>query len=157
MTVYKAFRSLSIAASLLAAGACYNEVPLGMAVPAPESRVIAKVTDVGAQRLEGSIGPGATEIEGIVESATDSAWRIRLLRVDQVGGMSTAWNRELVTFPRFALTSPSTKQVSKTKSWVFAGAVTVGAVLAATAFSGWAEADPRGGDGEPALRPGRFP
>jgi hypothetical protein len=120
---------LALLAVLAAASACYNEVSIGMSVPQPQARVVAQLTDVGADRLAHTIGVGATEVEGIVAAADDSMWQLYLLRVDQRGGASTLWNRELVTFPRSMLTNASEKRLDKKKSWMVAGAATVGAFL----------------------------
>ena len=124
LSIYRARFSLV----LIALGACYKNTPIGLGTPAPQTRVIASVTDVGSDRMANLIGVAATEVEGIVESATDSVWNLRLIRVDQRGGASTIWNRELVSFPRWALTSPSEKKLDKKRSWLFAG------MIAATAF-----------------------
>src|SRR4051812_6934381 len=94
MRTYLKFSRLSVLVLLAGAIACYDRVPLGMAVPVPGTRVIASLTDVGADRMAGKIGLAAIEIEGIVESATDSAWSIHLIRVDQRGGGSSLWNQE---------------------------------------------------------------
>lgn len=120
---------LALLAVLAATSACYNEVSIGMSVPQPQARVVVQLTDVGADRLAHTIGVGATEVEGIVAAADDSMWQLYLLRVDQRGGASTLWNRELVTFPRSMLTNASEKRLDKKKSWVVAGAATVGAFL----------------------------
>ena len=136
---------LALATCVVALTACYNTVPLGFAVPEPEARVIARLTDIGADRMAGAIGVAATEIEGIVESATDSIWRLRLVRVDQRGGVSTVWSRELVSFPRSALTSPTEKRLDKKKSWMAAGAVTIGLFLIQQLLGGpFSVEDPRG-------------
>ncbi|HMC56542.1 MAG TPA: hypothetical protein VKH19_15305 [Gemmatimonadaceae bacterium] len=113
---------------LVAGSACFKNTPIGLGIPAPETRIIASVTDVGSDHMAKLIGVAATEVEGIVESATDSVWNLRVIRVDQRGGASTMWNRELVSFPRWALTSPSAKKIDKKRSWLFAG------MIAATAF-----------------------
>jgi hypothetical protein len=109
--------------------ACFTEIPVGLTVPAPESHVIARLTDVGSVTLAPLIGPGATLIEGIVATATDSTWQLHMVRVDYLGGSSSPWNRELVTFPRSALTGVTQKTLNKKKSWVVGGAAMVGALL----------------------------
>jgi hypothetical protein len=125
--------------------ACYNRVPLGLGVPEPDARIIARLTDTGADRMAGTIGVAATEIEGIVASATDSIWQLYLVRVDQRGGGSTIWNREPVSFPRSALTDPIEKRLDKKKSWLSAGALTVGAFLFARLLRGpFSGEEPRG-------------
>lgn len=139
-----ALTKVAIAAGFFFATACYDRKPIGLATPEPESRVIAALTDIGAQQMAGRIGPAAIEIEGYIESATDSVWRIRLIRVDQLGGYSTAWAQETVEFPRSALNAPVERRLNKKKSWAMAGVVTVAAVMARYLFSGFAGEEPRG-------------
>ena len=136
--------SIALAAGLVLATACYDRVPIGLSTPAPEARVIARLTDIGAQQMAGRIGPAATEIEGYIESATDSVWRIRLVRVDQLGGYSTPWTQELVEFPRAALNAPVERRLNKKKSWLAAGVAAVGVVMTRLLFAGFAGEQPRG-------------
>jgi hypothetical protein len=136
MKTHVILNRLALFVILEAAWACYNEVSIGMSVPQPQSRVVAQLTDIGADKLARTIGVGATEVEGIVATADDSTWQLYMLRVDQRGGASTPWNRELVTFPRSALTNVSEKRLDKKKSWMVAGAATVGAILLQRALRG---------------------
>lgn len=135
---------LGLATALVVATACYDRTPLGLSAPAPEARVIARLTDLGAQQMAGRIGPAATEIEGYIDSATDSVWRIRLVRVDQLGGYSTRWSQELVEFPRSALNAPTERRLNKRKSWLMAGAVAAAVTIARFALKGFAGEEPRG-------------
>lgn len=135
-------RRFVIAAVLLSPGiaACYTQVPLETPVPAPATRVIARVTDSGAVAIGSSVGPGASEVEGVVASANQDEWTLNLLRVDYRGGVSTIWNREPVTFPRYALSNMTEKRVNKPRSWMAAGLFVVGA-FAATRLFGHGGAD----------------
>lgn len=135
---------IALAAGLILATACYDQIPIGLSAPTRESRVIASLTDLGAQQMAGKIGPAATEIEGYIQSATDSVWSIRLVRVDQLGGYSTIWTQELVDFPRSALNAPVERRLNKKKSWVMAAVAAVGVSLARFAFSGFAGDEGRG-------------
>ena len=114
--------------------ACYTTRPLLDATPQPEAQVIAQLTDIGTVEMANAIGPGALEVEGVVARADANSWTLRLLRVDQRGGISTPWNREEVTFPRTALTRVDVKRLDKGKSWMFAGLLTAAAVLAGLSF-----------------------
>ena len=147
MTAKRAFRDrLTLATLLVTMAACYNSVPLGMGMPEPNARIVATLTDIGAERMAGTIGSGVREIEAIVSSATDSIWQLRLVRVDQRSGTSTHWNRELVSFPRSALTNPTGKRIDRKKSWLFASAIAIGAFVAERflvgAFAGEEERGP---------------
>lgn len=120
--------------------ACYTQVPLETASPPPLTRVIARVTDSGAVAIGSSVGPGASEVEGVVASANQDEWTLNLLRVDYRGGVSTTWNREPVTFPRYALSNISEKRVNKARSWMAAGLFVAGA-FAVTRLFGYGGAD----------------
>ena len=115
--------------------ACYTQRPLVTPVPGPATRIIAQVTDSGAVAIGGPVGAGALEVEGIVATADATVWNLNLLRVDYRGGTSVVWNRELVSFPRNALSNVSEKRLSKRRSWLVAGLVTAGAFLASRMFS----------------------
>ena len=117
-------------------GGCYSQIPLGTSVPKPQTRVIARLTDIGSERMAPIIGIAATEVEGIVTAADDSTWHLNLIRVDQRGGASTLWNQELVAFPRSTLTDASERRLNKKQSWILAGAAAVGALLLERLFTG---------------------
>lgn len=123
---------------------CYMQQPIGTAIPAPATHIVAQVTDSGAVVVGGRLGPGAVEVEGVVASADESAWNLNLVRVGYRGGTSSIWNRETVSFPRFALSNVKERHVDKTRSWLVAGLIGVGAILASRAFS----ESLSGGDGE---------
>lgn len=80
------------------------------------------------------IGGGVYEIEGVVAEADTSVWKLHVTRVEQRTGTSVTWNREIVPFPRIALTDATEKRLDKGRSWMAAGLVAAGAVLAAIAF-----------------------
>ena len=129
---------------------CYTQYPLGMTVPAPQTRVIAQITDTGTVAMGNAIGPGATEVEGVVAEADANAWKLSMLRVDQRGSASTLWNREVVTFPRYALTNVSAKRLDKRKSWTAAVLIAATAFLAARAFGAFDISGEPGGTTPPA-------
>jgi len=132
---------------LVAVTASYTQRPLESTVPAPTTRIIARVTDSGAVAIGGPVGPGALEVEGIIATADEAVWNLNLTRVDYRGGSSVVWNRELVTFPRNALTNVNEKRVSKSRSWLAAGLVTAGAFLVSRMFSEFSADDPPGDGG----------
>lgn len=102
-----------------------------MPIPAPETRIVAQVTDSGVLAMSRAIGSGATEVEGIVADADATSWDLRLLRVNYRNGQSVTWNRELIRFPRSALSQASERRFSKGRSWIMAGLLTSTAFLAA--------------------------
>lgn len=111
--------------------ACYTQSPLATPTPQPEQRIVAQVTDTGVLAMSNALGPGAREVEGIVAGADATSWDLRLLRVEYRGGSSVLWNRELVRFPRSALSQATERRFSKGRSWLVAGLLTSTAFLAA--------------------------
>ena len=142
-------RTTSVVSLFFLAGmtsACYVQRPLATPIPAPHTRIVAQVTDSGAVAVGSRLGPGAVQVEGVVATADESAWNVNLLRVDYRGGTSNTWNRELVTFPRFALSNATERRVNKTRSWLLAGMIGAGAILASRLFSEFSSGE--GDDGE---------
>jgi hypothetical protein len=127
--------------------ACYAQQPIGVSVPAPTTRIIAQVTDTGSVAMANTIGAAAVEVEGVVADADATTWKLQMVRVDHRGGNSSRWNRETVTFPRYALTNVRETRLDKRRSWVAAGIVT-GLVVALTVLFG-AVISGSTGEGEP--------
>ena len=83
--------------------------------------------------------------------ATPEVWKLQVLRVDDKFGASNVWQRQVISFPRYALTRPRMKRVDMTRSWLAAGGIVAGAVLAAKVFGGLIVDD--GGDPNPTPPP----
>lgn len=132
----RTFRQIVVVLTLAGfSTACYVRRPLTTSVPPPATRIVALVTDTGSVLMSNAIGAGAVEIEGIVVEADAESWKLQMVRVDQRGGFSTRWNRELVTFPRIALTNTQQRVMDKKRSWLLAGAALL-AVLSSMLFYG---------------------
>lgn len=119
----------------IAATACYKQVPLNTLTPAPATRIVATLTDSGIVEMGDALGPGATEVEGVVSAATESQWTLQLIRVDHRGGQSVEWNREPVPFSRTLLVNPVMVKLDRTRSWLAAGGIVIGAFLIARSFN----------------------
>ena len=129
MTVTRCF-GLGSGLLFLLAG-CYRQLPLETPLPQPNQRIVADVTDTGVVAMSNLLGPGAQEVEGIVVSADNEAWELRMLRVDYRGGTSSVWKEEQVRFPRYALSQATERRFSSGRSWLMAAAVTSLALLGA--------------------------
>lgn len=129
--VFRKAVALGLMVSLMA---CYTQRPLALGLPAPETRIVATLTDSGVVAMSNAIGPGATEVEGVVVSADSGAWTLQLVRVDHRDGRSIVWNREQVTFPREALVNVMERTLDKKRSWVTAGLITASALLVGGLF-----------------------
>lgn len=138
-------RTIAIATVASLFVACYTQRPLGMAAVAPATRVVAQVTDTGAVVMANVIGLAATEVEGIVADADASRWRLHVVRVEHRGGNAVMWNREVVAFPRIALTNVRERRIDKKRSWIVAGLITAAIVTATVLFSSVLGGDESGG------------
>jgi hypothetical protein len=127
-------RGVAVATLCSFLAACYTQRPLSMAVPAPATRIIAQVTDTGSVAMANMIGVAALEVEGVVAEADATTWKLHLLRVDYRRGNSEQWSRELVSFPRYALTNAREKQLDKKRSWIVAGLITAAVVTLTVLF-----------------------
>ena len=139
--------SVRAAAAALAVGmpvtACYTQHPLTTPVPVLGTQIVAQLTDTGTVLMANQLGPGVTEVEGVVSEADGSNWKLLMTRVEQRGVGSTFWNREAVTFPRFALTRVTQRQFDRKRSWLIAGLIATTAILAGHSFGAFSF----GGDG----------
>lgn len=120
--------------SLLVLTGCYTRHPLVTTPPPPNTRLVATLTDSGTVAMGNALGQGAVEIEGIVTNAVIGEWTMQMLRVDHRDGRSIGWNHEVVSFPQRALVNPTVVVLDKRKSWLIAGAIAIGAFLAAQTF-----------------------
>ena len=117
---------------LLALAACYSHRPINGSLPASNTRITAELTDSGSLALSQTLGPAATDVEGIVASADQAGITLNVLRVQYRGGTSMTWTREPVRFPASALRNIRERRLDRTRSWMAGGLVTLGAVLIAT-------------------------
>jgi hypothetical protein len=139
-------RIVIFAGAVLALGGCYTQRPLTAAIPSVGTEVVALLTDSGTVAMDNLLGPGVTEVEGVVAEADGNSWRLLMTRVDQRGGISTLWNREPVTFPRYAITGVTVRRLDKKRSWMAAGIITATALIAARAFGAFSITSEGGSD-----------
>lgn len=140
---------VSAAVAAVAAAACYSHQPLTTMVPAPHTRVVAEVTDLGRTALGNAIGPGATRVDGEVVAADTASWTLALIRVGYRGGADVPWNREQVVVPRYALSEPKERRFNRRKSWLTAAIITTTALLAARLFGAFGFGEGPNGEPEP--------
>jgi hypothetical protein len=111
---------------------CYRTVELAAPGPAPETRIVARLSPVGAEEMAPWIGADAVAIEAHVVRWGEDQAELRLLRVDHDNGQqSVLWNQERVVFPATALRDVQERRLDPTRTAVFiAGVTTVATVLA---------------------------
>ncbi|HEY0673611.1 MAG TPA: hypothetical protein VGD27_15135 [Longimicrobiales bacterium] len=139
---------LALTAAPFAAG-CYVEKPLETLPPPPATRILATLTDSGTVAMSNAIGPGALAVEGVVTSANNNVWVLQMLRVDHRDGRTINWNREPVSFAPNLLSKPTVKVLDRTRSWLAAGGIAIGAFVLAQAFDLFGSPDEEGEEPPP--------
>jgi len=110
------------------ASGCYTYSPMPPS-PAPGTVVLLGLNDQGRVSLGQSVGPSAQQIEGTLQSRTDSAYVISVSSVSYFNGGSNKWSGEPLTVNRSLINDVQERQFSRSRTFVVAAAAT-GAVLA---------------------------
>lgn len=105
--------------------ACYTTRPAA-GPPAPGSRVVIELNDQGRAAYGERIGPSAREVEGVVQSAGDSAVVLRIASIRRLSGQNEGWVGEQFTFAPANISSVRTRELSRQRTAL----VTVAAVAA---------------------------
>lgn len=133
MRIPKLFAAL-MAAGLLAGG-CYEYVPVPPAMPIAGQFVRTGISEQAASRLTSVLGPGVTQVHGMVLRQEPEAISILVdTYVTARSGELNAGNEPvLLQYPE--IRDLSLKQISKKKSVLFGAAFIGGAVLTAAVFT----------------------
>jgi hypothetical protein len=128
----KAVLALVLGASALTG--CYRAVELSAPEPAPDTRIVADLSPVGAEEMAPWIGADAVGIEALVTRWGAEQLELRLLRVDHASGQrSVFWNQERVLFPATALRDVRERRLDPVRTAVFvAGATAIATVVGLT-------------------------
>jgi hypothetical protein len=126
-----AFRLGVCAASLAAAQACYNYVPVETA-PSVGERVAFEITDRGRVQLADRFGPGIESIDGRVLEINPTDYVINVYRVMQINGSSAIWTGEQSRIGRDVVGSIRRRELSKGRTALLVGGIAAG-VIALTA------------------------
>lgn len=129
--------------------ACYVVQPLATPMPAPGTRIVGELSDRGMADMDPLLGPGATEVEGLVALADSSTWQLRVLRVDRRDLSSETWKGERVAFARSTFEDVHVRRLSKSRSYFMAGGILAAALVAARLFNVAGIADSGGGGTAP--------
>jgi hypothetical protein len=132
------------------ANGCYSNVPITSA-PSVGQTLNFGLTDEGRVALGKTVGPQVSSIEGVLESASDSAYALRVRSVTYLNGQTNVWNGERIVVPRMQLLSPRERRFSS-KRTALAGLIGVAGVALFIASrsllgSGSPDPDPPGGGG----------
>jgi hypothetical protein len=124
-----------LCALVSAQAGCYSVRPIDTPEPQPGTRVIASLTDAGAQDVAGQVGPRARAVEGMLERASADTLEIGVIRVVERDGGFSFWNQERVRIPTSAVATLDERMLDTRRSILAAGGITAGALLLARAFS----------------------
>jgi hypothetical protein len=114
---------------------CYRAVELSAPEPAPETRIVARLSPVGAEEMAPWIGADAVGVEAQVVRWGAEQIELRLLRVDHDNGQrSVFWNQERVVFPATALRNVQERRLDPTRTAAFVAGVSTVATVLAIAF-----------------------
>jgi hypothetical protein len=132
---------------------CYQYVPITDRAPVPGAEVSLGVTDQGRVALTGQVGPGARRLRGRLTHASDSLFVISLTSVEYVGTpIAARWSGEAISVSRNFVSNLEERRLSRTRSWLTAGAFAALAVAVSTiAIVGFGSdgGSTRPGDGGP--------
>lgn len=126
----RSFRGWVMAAVLPAAVGCYKYVPLDTSARIPAGEHIAvEFTDRGRAELGDRIGSGVVRLEGTITQSDSQNIVMNVWRVAQIGGATSKWSGESVQFRRDFVAGVEARTLNRAKTYLAAGAVTVGVVL----------------------------
>lgn len=128
--VFRQLRVLMIAVVLPAATGCYKYVPLDTSARISAGEHIAvEITDRGRAELGERVGSGVVRLEGTLVRSDSQSMVLNVWRVAQIGGVTSRWSGESVRFQRDFVAGMEARTLNRAKTYLVAGAVTVGVVL----------------------------
>jgi hypothetical protein len=128
--VGRQFAVWMMAVVLPAAVGCYQYVPLDTSAELPAGEHIAvDITDKGRAELGDRIGSGVLRLEGTLAQSDSQNMVLNVWRVAQLGGTTSRWSGESVRFRRDYVSEVQARTLNRGRTYVVAGAVTVGLVL----------------------------
>ena len=112
---------------------CYTYVPLWQGTPQTGTLIAVGLSDRGRAELANRIGPGARQLTGRVAGLSDSSLTLAVSSVTYIGpGTPMIWNGEMVVIPRDVVSGIQERRLSKTRSWLAAGAAVAAIALIST-------------------------
>lgn len=112
---------------VLSLNACYATFPVD-GKPAPDTRLVLDLNDRGRVAYGERIGSSVREVEGIVESASDSAYVLRIHSVRYLNGRSDKWAGERFSFAPENIARVRQREFSRSRTTILG--VAAAAVLA---------------------------
>jgi hypothetical protein len=125
--------ALLAAAGLLQVG-CYNYLPLRRSSLAPTRYLAITLTDSGSDELAPYLGPDVLVVRGRYLGPTERGLTLAVESVESRRGDIARWAGESVVVPGEFVRGVEERQVSRSKTFLLAGASVVGFVVAYAAF-----------------------
>ena len=107
---------------------CYTVVPL-QTMPVPGNTLVMDLNDQGRSALGASIGSAASQVEGVLQSKTDSAYVLGVTRVGYLNGQSNRWTNEPLTIRSDLVRELRQRTFSRSRTALVTG-IAVGALAA---------------------------
>ncbi|HEX7239329.1 MAG TPA: hypothetical protein VF263_03605 [Longimicrobiaceae bacterium] len=123
-----------VALAPLLLSACYTTIPLGAGSPEPRSRVVVRLTEPGSRQLAGALGPDVATIDARVDAVHGDTLDLLVGRVYLLGGGSAFRDGAFASIPRSTVASLEVRKLERGRSYLLAGAVAAGAVMAGRLF-----------------------
>jgi len=116
-------------------GACYRYQPVDSSAGAIGQEVNIELSDRGTVSMSQALGPSVTVVEGTLRSADSAAVTVSLSKVFRRGDREpTDYIGETVTFQPGDIRAVSVRQLSRSRTVLFAGGTAAIAVAAAAAI-----------------------
>lgn len=85
-------------AGVMPLAGCYSTQSLHT-TPEPGATIVLDLNDRARVALGDRIGPSALKVEGMVQSATDSVYVLRISSVEYLNGQTNRWSGEELSIP----------------------------------------------------------
>jgi hypothetical protein len=127
--------------------ACYSRSPI-TGTPQADTRIVLHLNDRGRLAYSERIGPSVREVEGLVESATDTSYTIRIAGIRYLDNRRDTWAGERFTFATENISRVRQHEFSRSRTTLLA--VGIAAALTAAIVTASLIGTSRGGPpGEP--------
>jgi hypothetical protein len=125
-----------LAGAAVAAGGCYDYVPVRQAPTAlPKEEVELALTDSGAVVLARDIGPSSTAIDGTLVGDSAGRFTIAVRQVRRRDADPAPWRGERIAVPHALVASVRERRLARTRTALASAAAAAGVVLARVAHA----------------------
>lgn len=127
---------LAIFAVVPALHGCYSYVPVDTAAGAPVGERLAfDITDQGRAALADRLGPGVLQVEGSLREFDANSYVMSVWGLSQIGTGLVRWSGENVRISRDFVGGVRKRQLSRSRTFLTVGGITVGVFLFARSQS----------------------